>query len=312
MAGMARDAAVVHSPAYHCDIGVHVFPMEKFGLLRRRLVTEGHVADAAILEPAPAPRADLERVHGADYLDDLEGLRWTRRTKSSELPLTAGIVQAYRLAAGGTTLAAREALTRGFGVNLGGGFHHAHADRAEGFCYLNDIAVAVRAVQHDGAVRRVAVVDCDVHQGNGTASLFRGDDSVFTFSIHQEYNYPTPKEPGDLDVGLEDGAGDEEYLDELDRALERVWASGPELVVYQAGADAYREDQLGGLGLTLAGLEARDRMVLEGCARRRVPAAITLGGGYARRLEDTLAIHLTTCRLALELARAGRSGAGAP
>ena len=195
MPAMVRDAAIVHSSGYHCDIGVHVFPMEKFGLLRRRLVTEGHVADSAILEPAPASREDLARVHGAEYLDDLEGLRWTRRTKSSELPLTAGIVRAYRLAAGGTTLAAREALARGFGVNLGGGFHHAHADHAEGFCYLNDIAVAIRALQHEGGVRRVAVVDCDVHQGNGTASLFRGDDTVFTFSIHQEYNYPSPKEP---------------------------------------------------------------------------------------------------------------------
>lgn len=312
MTAMLRDAAIVHSPGYHCDIGVHVFPMEKFGRLRRRLVTEGHVADAAILEPAPASREDLARVHGAEYLDDLEGLRWTRRTKSSELPLTAEIVRAYRLAAGGTMLAAREALAHGFGVNLGGGFHHAHADHAEGFCYLNDIAVAVRASQHEGGARRVAVVDCDVHQGNGTASLFRGDDTVFTFSIHQEHNYPSPKEPGDLDVGLEDGAGDDEYLAELARALERVWAAEPGLVVYQAGADAYREDQLGGLGLTMAGLEARDRMVLEGCLRRGVPAAITLGGGYARRLEDTVSIHLATCRLAIELARGGRATGGAP
>ena len=311
MAPMDREAAVVHSPGYHCDIGVHVFPMEKFALLRRRLVAEGHVADAAILEPAPASRQDLARVHDAEYLDDLEGLRSTRRTRSSELPLTAGIVQAYRLAAGGTTLAAREALARRFGVNLGGGFHHAHADHAEGFCYLNDIGVAIRALQHEGRVRRVAVVDCDVHQGNGTASLFRGDDTVFTFSMHQEYNYPSPKEPGDLDVGLEDGTGDDEYLAELERALERVWGSGPELVVYQAGADAYREDQLGGLGLTMAGLEARDRMVLEGCAGRGVPAAVTLGGGYARRLEDTVAIHLTTCRVALELARGGPGGGNA-
>jgi acetoin utilization deacetylase AcuC-like enzyme len=307
---MVREAAVVHSPGYHCDIGVHVFPMGKFGQLRRRLVTEGYVADAVILEPAPSSREDLARVHGAEYLDDLEGLRWTRRTKSSELPLTAEIVRAYRLAAGGTTLAAREALARGFGVNLGGGFHHAHADHAEGFCYLNDIAVAIRALQHDGGVRRVAVVDCDVHQGNGTASLFRGDDTVFTFSIHQEHNYPSPKEPGDLDVGLEDGTGDDEYLAELERALEHVWGSEPGLVVYQAGADTYREDQLGGLGLTMAGLEARDRMVLEGCARRGVPAAVTLGGGYARRLEDTVSIHLGTCRLALALARGGPTGGG--
>ncbi len=307
---MVRAAAVVHSPGYHCDIGAHVFPMEKFELLRRRLVTEGHVAAAAILEPEAASREDLARVHAAEYLDDLEALRWTRRTKYSELPLTAGIVQAYRLAAGGTTLAARESLARGFGVNLGGGFHHAHADRAEGFCYLNDIAVAIRAVQHAGEVRRVAVVDCDVHQGNGTACLFRGDDTVFTFSIHQEHLYPIPKEPGDLDIGLEDGTGDDEYLAELERALERVWAAEPGLVVYQAGADAYREDQLGGLGLTMTGLEARDRLVLEGCARRRVPVAVTLGGGYARRLEDTVSIHLATCRLALALAHGGPGGPG--
>jgi acetoin utilization deacetylase AcuC-like enzyme len=301
-------AAVIHSPGYACDIGVHVFPMEKYGRLRGCLVAEGCVSDAEILEPAPATRAELARVHGPEYLDDLEALRWTRRTRGSELPLTAEIVRAYRLAAGGTTLAAREALMRGFGVNLGGGFHHAHADHAEGFCYVNDIAVAVRTLQHEGAVRRVAVVDCDVHQGNGTASLFRGDAAVFTFSIHQEYNYPSPKEPGDLDIGLEDGTGDAEYLEELERALERVWAFAPELVVYLAGADAFREDQLGGLGLTATGLESRDRLVLAGCARRGLPAAITLGGGYARRLEDTVAIHLATCRVALELG--GERGTG--
>jgi acetoin utilization deacetylase AcuC-like enzyme len=302
---MAREAALVHSPGYHCDIGAHVFPMEKFALLRQRLLDAGDVAGDAFLEPAPASREDLLRVHTAEYLDDLEQLRWTLRTMSSELPLTADIARAYRLAAGGTTLAAREALTRGFGVNLGGGFHHAYPDHAEGFCYLNDIAVAIRTLQHEGRVRRAAVVDCDVHQGNGTARAFRGDDAVFTLSLHQERNYPTPKEPGDLDVGLEDGTGDTEYLERLERALERVWESAPEVVIYQAGADVYREDQLGGLGLTLEGLESRDRMVLEGCARRGVPAAVTLGGGYARRLEDTVQIHLTTCRLALALARDG-------
>ena len=302
---MAREAAVVHSPGYQCDVGTHLFPMEKFGLLRQRLVDAGDVAGDAFLEPAPASREDLLRVHTAEYLDDLEQLRWTLRTMSSELPLAADIVRAYQLAAGGTTLAAREALARGFGVNLGGGFHHAYPDHAEGFCYLNDIAVAIRTLQHEGRVRRAAVVDCDVHQGNGTARAFRGDDTVFTLSLHQQRNYPTPKEPGDLDVGLEDGTGDAEYLERLALALERIWESAPELVIYQAGADAYREDQLGGLGLTLEGLEARDRMVLEGCARRGVPAAVTLGGGYARRLEDTVQIHLATCRLALALARSG-------
>jgi acetoin utilization deacetylase AcuC-like enzyme len=299
---MASSVAFVHSPAYHCDIGMHVFPMQKFELLRQRLLASGAVAEDAILEPAAPAREDLLRVHTAEYLDDLDALRWTRRTMSSELPLTADIVRAYRLAAAGTALAAREALTRGFGVNLGGGFHHAHPDHAEGFCYLNDIAFAVRTLQHEGRVRRVAIVDCDVHQGNGTARTFRDDDSVFTFSIHQEQNYPQPKERGDLDVGLEDGTGDAEYLAALAGALEQVWAHGPGLVVYQAGADPYREDQLGGLGLTLEGLAARDRAVLEGCRRRGIPVAVTLGGGYARRLEDTVEIHHTTCRLALELA----------
>ncbi len=309
---MARAAAFVHSPEYFCDIGVHVFPMEKFGLVRQRLVEEGAVAEAAILEPAPASREELLRVHTAEYLDDLEQLRWTRRTMNSELPLTAEIVRSYALAAGGTALAAREALARGFGVNLGGGFHHAFADHAEGFCYLNDIAVAIRTVQHEGLVRRAAVVDCDVHQGNGTARLFRDDDTVFTLSLHQQRNYPEPKETSDLDVGLEDGTADAEYLERLGQALRRVWEFAPEIVVFQAGADVYREDQLGGLGLTLAGLESRDRLVLEGCARRGVPVAVTLGGGYARRLEDTLLIHLTTCRLALQLAAAEPPRAGEP
>jgi acetoin utilization deacetylase AcuC-like enzyme len=312
MRAMGREAVVVHSPGYFCDIGLHVFPMEKFGLLRQRLVAEGAIAEADVLEPEPASRADLLRVHTVEYLDDLEGLRWTRRTMNSELPLAPDIVRAYVLAAGGTTLAAREALARGCGVHLGGGFHHAYPDHAEGFCYIHDIGVALRVLQHEGRVRRAAVVDLDVHQGNGTARLFRDDESVFTLSLHQERNFPIPKEPGDLDVGLEDGTEDAEYLEKLARALEAVWAAGPELVVYLAGADAYREDQLGGLKLTLAGLEARDHLVLDGCARRGLPVAVTLGGGYARRLEDTIQIHLATCRLALALARGGPREGEAP
>jgi acetoin utilization deacetylase AcuC-like enzyme len=294
-----RPAAFVHSAGYYCDIGVHVFPMEKFGIVRDRLIKSGLVEAGDILEPPLATREELLRVHTAEYLGDLEQLRWTRRTLGSELPLTAEIVRAYVLAAGGTILAAREALTRGVAVNLGGGFHHAYADHAEGFCYINDIAVAIRALQQESLARRVAVVDCDVHQGNGTARLFRDDPDVFTLSLHQERNFPEPKEVGDLDIGLADRTGDEEYLGKLGAALDSVWARAPEVVVYQAGADPYGGDQLGGLALTLAGLEARDRMVLEGCGSRRIPVAVTLGGGYARRLEDTIGIHLATCRVAL-------------
>ncbi len=299
-------AAVVHAPEYQCDIGPHVFPMEKFVLVRQALIAAGDLDEGEILHPEPAPREDLLLVHTPQYLEDLERLRWTPRTACSELPLTAEIVRAYTFAAGGTTLAAREALTRGTGINLGGGFHHAFADLAAGFCYLNDLCVAIRVLQRDALVRRAAIVDCDLHQGNGTARLLRDDPSVFTFSIHQEHLYPV-KERSSLDIGLENGAGDDEFNRRLAAGLEHVWAHRPELVLYQAGADPYEDDQLGSLKLTIAGLEMRDRLVLEGCARRGVPVVVTLGGGYARRLSDTVRIHTRTCQIALHLAdsRAG-------
>ena len=296
---MTTRAAVIHSRGYACDIGPHVFPVAKFRLVRDRLVAEGLVAAGEILDPAPATREELLLVHTPEYLDDLGRLCWTARTMYSELPLEHDIVRAYILAAGGTTLAAREALTRGAAVNLGGGFHHAGPDRAEGFCYINDLAVAVRVLQREGRVRRAAVVDLDVHQGNGTAHVFEGDSTVFTLSLHQENNYPSPKAHSSLDVGLDDRTGDEEYRARLDEALATVWSFTPDLVLFQAGADPYRDDQLGGLSLTLEGLEARDRAVLDGCAERGIPVAATLGGGYARQLEDTLRIHVGTCRRVL-------------
>ena len=198
--------------------------------------------------------------------------------------------------------AARAALAHRAAVHVGGGFHHASAERAEGFCYLNDVAVAIRALQNSGELRRAAVVDLDVHQGNGTALIFEGDPSVFTLSLHQESNYPSPKARSTLDLGLEDGLGDDAYLAVLDGALERVWAFSPQLVMFVAGADPYVDDQLGGLALTFGGLEKRDRRVLEGCAERGIPVVVTLAGGYARRLEDTVAIHTSTCRIALGIA----------
>jgi acetoin utilization deacetylase AcuC-like enzyme len=288
---------IVHSPRYEVDIGPHVFPVRKYALVRRRL--EEDRLDAPVLEPMPPSREDLLLVHTEEYLDDLDAERITHRTAMSELPLTAEIAKAYELAASGTALASREAMRAGAAVHLGGGFHHASGDRAEGFCYINDLAVAIRVLQRDGVVRRAAVVDLDVHQGNGTALVFAGDASVFTLSVHQENNYPIPKPPSDLDVGLADGTDDRGYLEALDRALDRVWAFAPEIVLYQAGADPYREDQLGGLALTIEGLEERDRRVLDGCARRDIPAVVTLGGGYARRVEDTVEIHRRTCLLAL-------------
>lgn len=304
---MASPAPVVYSPDYFCDIGAHVFPVIKFRLLRDLLVNGGEVEASQILVPQEPAREDLGLVHTPAYLDDLDALRWSPGTMFSELPLTHPIVRAYRLAASGTTLAAREALSAGAAVNLGGGFHHASADRAEGFCYINDLAVAIRVLQREGRFRRAAVVDLDVHQGNGTALVFHGDPDVFTLSVHQENNYPVPKAHSTLDVGLEDRTGNEEYLRRLAPALEQVWAFRPEIVLYQAGADPFKDDQLGGLSLDLEGLAARDRAVLEGCAARGIPAVVTLGGGYARRVEDTLSIHAYTCRLALKLAARGVS-----
>jgi acetoin utilization deacetylase AcuC-like enzyme len=304
---MEAPAIAVHSAHYECDIGPHVFPTEKYRLVRDGLLAAGALAPGDLAEPVPSPRAELERVHTPAYLDDLESLRWTARTMASELPLTRTIVQAYVLAAGGTVAAARAALRRGAAVNLGGGFHHAFADRAEGFCYVNDLAVAARGLQAEGSVRRVAIVDLDVHQGNGTARIFAADPEVFTLSIHQEANYPVPKQHSTLDVGLADGTGDAAYLARLGDALEQVWAFRPELVLYQAGADPFHDDQLGGLALTLEGLEARDRAVLEGAEARRIPVAVTLGGGYARRLEDTVEIHARTCRIVAAIARRGRA-----
>ena len=296
-------APVVFSSRYACDIGPHVFPVVKYRLVCEALLAAGAITPADVREPASPSRDELRLVHTAEYLDDLDALRETPRTMFSELPLTRPIVEAYVLAAGGTTLAAREALATGVAIHLGGGFHHAFADKAEGFCYINDLAVAIRVLQREGRIQRAAVVDVDVHQGNGTAAIFVGDDSVLTISLHQEANYPSPKQRSDLDVGLEDRTGDAEYLRRLDEALERVWSFAPEIVLLQAGADPYADDQLGGLALTLAGLEARDRRLIEGCATRGIPVVVTLGGGYARRLEDTLRIHTTTCRIALEAAR---------
>lgn len=301
---MPARPVLVYSPRYESDIGPHVFPTRKYRLVLEALLAEGIATRADVVEPAPASRAELARVHDEGLLDDLEALRPSERTRFSELPLTREIVDGYVLACGGTTLAARRALEDGTAVHVGGGFHHAFADHAEGFCYLNDLAVAIRTLQHERRVRRAAVVDVDVHQGNGTAAIFAGDPDVFTLSIHQEHNYPVPKTQSDLDVGLADGTGDVAYLEALDRALERVWAHRPELVLMQAGADPWREDLLGGLALTIAGLEERDRRILDGCARRDVPVVVTLGGGYASDTADTVRIHVATCRLALERGRA--------
>ncbi len=285
---------LVHSRRYECDIGQHVFPTQKFRLVVEALLATGAVDSTQILEPEPLERRHLELAHTGAYLDDFLALRRTPPVLRSELPITAEIRDAYLLAAGGTLLAARCALDDGACMHVGGGYHHAMPDHAEGFCYVNDIAVALRVLQRDGHIERAAVIDTDLHQGNGTARIFQGDPSVFTFSMHQENNYP-PKERSDWDIGLPDGVGDAVYLELLARALPQILgAHRPDLVLMVAGADPYAEDQLGGLRLSLDGLRQRDSLVVRACAARGIPIVGLTAGGYARNLDDTVRIHANT------------------
>jgi len=298
---------LVWSPTYEVDIGPHVFVTAKYRLTRERLLAEGTATEDDFVAPTPATRDQLELVHDAAYLDKIERDDFSLAERLRlEVPMSPAVADAMALACGGTLLAGRLALERGAVGHLGGGFHHAFADHGEGFCLLNDVAVATRVLLRDGNVSRVAIVDLDVHHGNGTASIFGSDPDVFTFSIHQESNYPADKPPSDLDVGLEDGTGDAAYLEALARHLPAALDGPPDLVFYLAGADPYRDDQLGGLALTIDGLRRRDRMVFEAAHQRGVPVAVVLAGGYAYRLEDTVRIHAATIE---ELARASRSAA---
>jgi acetoin utilization deacetylase AcuC-like enzyme len=220
-----------------------------------------------------------------------------------EIPYSRELVDAVWLAAGGSILAAQCALRDGFGANLGGGFHHAYPDHGEGFCAIHDVAVAVRRLQADGAIQKAMVVDTDVHHGNGTAAIFRGDPSVFTISIHQENNYPAHKPPSSIDLNMMDRADDDEYLGALVPAVQKALDEfRPELLFYVGGADPFCEDQLGGLSLTKNGLKERDRRVFEEARRRGIPVATTLAGGYARRVEDTVRIHVNTILAARNVA----------
>ncbi len=278
---------------YRADVGDHVLQVEKYRKTHARL-REAGLPEAAFLAPRAATEEELGLVHAPEYLADLLGGAHTARTLPSELPISREIVRAGFLAAGGGILAAREAIGRGRALNLTGGFHHAFADRAEGFCYVNDLAVAVRVLQKEGAIARAAVIDCDLHQGNGTAAIFRRDEAVFTFSIHQENIYPE-KRRSDLDVGLSDLATDEEYLPRLERHLPGILdGHAPDLVLYQAGADPYAGDQLGTLQLSKEGLARRDEYVIGQCLSRGIPIAGSLGGGYALDPEDTVDIHFRT------------------
>jgi acetoin utilization deacetylase AcuC-like enzyme len=297
--------AFVFSSQYEADIGTHVFPTFKYRRVKEVLLARRLAEPEAFVEPEERDRSVLRLAHSRGYLDDLFRLRRTEGTVYSELPLTDEIVRWFELAAYGTVTATELALKRGGAMHLGGGFHHAFADHAEGFCYVNDTAVAARYAvgEDDGTplenaagepVTRVSVVDLDVHQGNGTARIFQDDDRVFTFSMHQERNYPI-KEKSDLDIGLPDHVQDVTYLAELEEGLETaVLKRRPQLVYYLAGADPYLHDQLGGLDLTLDGMRARDRLVFSACRQVGAAAVVLLAGGYAVNTEDTVTIHVQT------------------
>jgi len=270
--------------------------MEKYARLRERIRDRG---EDELLVPDAATDADLERVHDRDWVGRVVSGALTREeVRRIGFPWSQGLVERSRRSVGGTIGAARAALADGVSANLAGGTHHAFADRGEGFCVFNDVAVATRALQAEGRARTIAVLDLDVHQGNGTAAIFRGDDTVFTLSVHGANNFPFRKEEGDLDMELPDGTSDDAFLDTVERGVRAALERGSDLAFYLAGADPFEGDRLGRLAVTKAGLAARDEIVFERCARAGVPVAVVMSGGYAREVTDTVDIHEATIRAA--------------
>ena len=290
---------LIYHDGYDLNLGAHVFPSQKYRLIRDRLAADGFT----FIAPEAAPDQDLLLVHGQGWVTRLkQGTLHEAELQRLEIPWSQKMADAFCLSAGGTTLAARWALKERAAFNVGGGFHHAFANHGEGFCAIHDVAVAIKKLQQERLIERALVVDVDVHQGNGTAGIFANDDSVFTLSIHQFHNYPQFKPPSDIDVHLEDGVGDEEYLRLLDEAVRKALNGfDPQLMMYVAGADPYKEDQLGGLALTIDGLMERDRLVFGIARQAKIPVCVTLAGGYARQVEDTVTIQSNTARCLAEL-----------
>jgi acetoin utilization deacetylase AcuC-like enzyme len=301
---------IIYGEGYDLNFGDHVFQTAKYRMIRELLLRRRVASPEEFLAPSAATREQLLSVHATHWITRLENGRLNyHEILRLEVPYSRAMVQAAFLATGGSVEAARLALLRRAAVNLGGGFHHAFHAHGEGFCAVNDIAVAIRVLQSEGLIQRAMVIDCDVHQGNGTAAIFAGDESVFTLSLHQANNYPQEKPPSDLDVDFEDGVGDREYLTRLRPACEEsIAAFRPELVVYAAGADPFFDDQLGGLALSKEGLLIRDRIVFDACLRHGVPVAVVLAGGYARYIEDTVEIHSNTVVALLESVREADAG----
>jgi acetoin utilization deacetylase AcuC-like enzyme len=278
----------------------HRFPVEKYAMLRERVVADGIVAPERMMDPAGATDEMLRLVHTADYVERfVHGDMSEAELRRLGFPWSPALVERSRRAVGGTVAAARHALAHGVAMNLAGGTHHAFPDHGEGFCVFNDVAIAIRLLRAEGLVRRTAVIDLDVHQGNGTHAIFAGDADAYTFSMHGRQNYPFEKVAGTVDIDLEDGTEDAEYLRLLAEALPRVLhAAQPDLVMYLAGADPHEGDRLGRMKLTFAGLERRDGMVLASCREVGLPVAVLIAGGYGRRIEDTVAVHVATARIA--------------
>jgi acetoin utilization deacetylase AcuC-like enzyme len=287
---------IVYANRYELNLGQHVFPAEKYRLIYEQLLSRGLAEVGDFVPPAPAADEDVLLVHTRDWVSGLRnGTVSDQEQLRLEVPYSRELVEGFWLSAGGSILASRLAVERGAAMNLCGGFHHAFPDHGEGFCVINDVAIAIRRMQKDKLAERVLVIDLDVHQGNGTAFIFARNPNVFTVSLHQLNNYPAWKPPSSIDVDLEDGTGDSEYLRLLRRALAKALASfQPDLMCYLAGADPYCQDQLGGLALTIEGLARRDRVVFRAAHERHVPLMATLAGGYARRLADTIEIHINT------------------
>lgn len=278
----------------------HRFPDQKYPMLRQRVIETAVVPPSNLLSPPLVTDAQLRRAHTADYLHRLaHGLLTPAEERRIGLPWSPELVTRAKYAAGATIAVCRHALRDGVALSLGGGTHHACAGEGQGYCLYNDAAVAARTMQAEGRARRVAVIDCDVHQGNGTADIAAADPAIYTFSLHAEKNFPFRKIPGDLDIGLPDGTGDTVYLDTLRPALDRVLGHfRPHLVIYLAGADVHKRDRLGRLALTAEGIAARDRLVLETCRRVQIPVAVTMAGGYGRDLAQMVEIQLETIRIA--------------
>lgn len=294
---------VFYTPRYYADIGnSHVFPIRKFELVRDRLLAEGTLDITEIIEPSPATLEDVLLVHTEDYVSRLcNGTLTPKEIRRLGLPWSESLVRRSFYATGGTIAATQVALAGGYCSNLAGGTHHSFPERGEGFCVLNDVAVAIRAMRARKMLRRAAIIDCDVHQGNGTATIFAGDEETFTFSIHGANNYPLFKVQSTLDVELPDGTSDNEYLETLAFHLPQVFAHEPEIVFYLAGADPFVGDKLGRLALSIAGLRERDAYVLRECYEREVPIVTVMSGGYGKDINDTIEIHCNTIRSVKEV-----------